>query len=321
MTAMYDTQELVDRYLARYDKQSTRDAVAGDLQQWLDWCHGAEIDPLAVSEADACAYRDHLSDRYARNSVNRKMASASGFCKWLVCNELVTVNVFGAVKRPDAEDSVKRWISPAELVRFCQAAGHESDTALALAVLCAKRGLRISEALTARWEHLTWQGKVRTLVVMGKTGERTVALAKGDMRRLNRLPHREGLIVRNANGDQMRAATAARLVRRVARMARIPHPETMTPHVLRRSAAMYWLEQSNGNIWAVSKLLGHASIHTTARYLEAWQQANNDVLAIADAGFDELEDPDFEPQTPAEVASTLWQDLPRLQLTPLPEAA
>lgn len=317
---MRNTHELIDRYLARYTKQSTRDAVSGDLTQWTEWCTERGVDPLSVTEADACAYRDHLAATYARNTVNRKMASASGFCKWLVCNELVAANVFGAVKRADVEDAVKRWITPAELARFCQAAGHESDTALALAVLCARRGLRISEALAARWEDITWQGKVRTLVVVGKAGERTVPLAKGDMRRLNRLAHRDGLIVRNANGVQMGQRTAGRLVQRISRMARIPHPETMTPHVLRRSAAMHWLEQSNSNIWAVSKLLGHASIETTARYLEAWQKANNDVLAVADEALDALEDDDFEPRTADEVASELWQDLPRMRLTPSPAA-
>ena len=111
-----------------------------------------------------------------------------------------------------------------------------------------------------------------------------------------------------------------RWAQRTARAARIDHPEQVTPHVLRRSVAMFWLEQFNGNIWTVSQMLGHKDIRTTAAYLKAKFEADDPSPDQADSALDMLEDAAFEAATATQVASELWSDLPIPLLKPLPEA-
>lgn len=304
---------LARQFLARYTKSATINAYSTDLSRWSDWCHKRAIAPLSMTADEAVAYRDDLAAAgLAKNTQARILSACSTFCRWCVANNRMESNPFDTMKRPQAETAPKRWISAEQLARFCTVAAQSGDSDwLALAVLCGRRGMRVSEALAARWDDLSWHGSRRVLRVRdAKTGERMVPLAAGDMRRLNRSPHREGLFIANTAGEQRTGAWACNATKQIAGLARIPDADEVTPHVLRRSCAMLWLTESNGDIWATSKLLGHASITTTAHYLQAHQASNLNVLDLSDERLDRFEaDADWTPpKSDSEVASTLWND-------------
>ncbi|NBB85439.1 MAG: tyrosine-type recombinase/integrase [Bacteroidetes bacterium] len=68
-------------------------------------------------------------------------------------------------------------------------------------------------------------------------------------------------------------------IKEVAEMAGIRKPEEVSFHVARHSYADYARQSSGGDVYAVSKALGHSSIATTERYLASFDRKATDQLA------------------------------------------
>ena len=94
----------------------------------------------------------------------------------------------------------------------------------------------------------------------------------------------------NAAYDKLR-----RLLKYYAEMIGIS-PEDMQTHRLRHSAALRLYKETNHNIVAVSQLLGHSSIETTKRYLQAdmTDELDEAIMAAYEEEGDEYEDDEFE---------------------------
>lgn len=69
------------------------------------------------------------------------------------------------------------------------------------------------------------------------------------------------------------------LIKEVAQMAGIRKPKEVSFHVARHSFADYARQASNGDVYAVSKALGHSSIAITERYLASFDRKATDALA------------------------------------------
>lgn len=65
----------------------------------------------------------------------------------------------------------------------------------------------------------------------------------------------------------------------IAKLAEIHKPQDVSFHVARHSFADYARQASDGDVYAVSKALGHSSIATTERYLASFDRAATDQLA------------------------------------------
>ena len=68
-------------------------------------------------------------------------------------------------------------------------------------------------------------------------------------------------------------------IKEVAEQADIRKPEEVSFHVARHSYADYARQSSGGDVYAVSKALGHSSIATTERYLSSFDREATDTLA------------------------------------------
>lgn len=161
-----------------------------------------------------------------------------------------------AERVPDAYTS-------AELAALMQAAGrHVPQPKRALAILaCYALGLRRSEMCALEPDHIDWEGR-RVLIAHGK-GDRPRWVAMNDMaaEALEALrPWYNGTVLGSTSPQ-----TFTMWVHDAAKDAGLP-PGRRRAHMLRASFATHLLDEGVP-VQVVSRLLGHAQIATTGRYL------------------------------------------------------
>jgi integrase/recombinase XerC len=181
------------------------------------------------------------------------------------------------VKQPKGQKA-HTWLSQAQVRQMYQATGPgiegERDRA-ALGLLVAA-GLRREEAVSLTFADVKLQpveGRMRTVLdVAGKGSKDRVVPISDDLANLidtwGRRVGNAGPIIRSLGrnrqpGESMSAVALFKLVRRYG--ARIGKPD-LAAHDLRRTYAQIGYE-AGMPITQISKLLGHASVATTQRYL------------------------------------------------------
>ena len=161
-----------------------------------------------------------------------------------------------------------RVLAPSELAALAGALDSlETDDLYAVAAIrvAAMTGLRISECLSMRWEHVSFE-TARLVLPETKTGRRTVPLAAPVLELLSELPHVNGCPFVCA-GARNGAPVGYRKTRDVfARACRAAGLEDVRLHDLRRSVATH-LAASGANAFTLRDVLGHATLAMSNRYV------------------------------------------------------
>ena len=147
----------------------------------------------------------------------------------------------------------------------------------ALLLVLVQTGLRVSELTSLRWEnvalstgaHVRCEGKGRKRRC---TPLRRDAVAALEAWREEQRPRPEDPLFPSSRGGKISTDAVGRLVTKHARAASSRCPsigeKTITPHVLRHSAAMSLREQGV-DLSVIALWLGHESVETTQIYLHA----------------------------------------------------
>lgn len=184
------------------------------------------------------------------------------------------------VPRKPLNNARERYVTAEEAARLVQAAGATRNPQLAAVVrLLLLTGMRVSELLSARWEHVDVDRRT-LLVPMSKTGRsRYVPLAGAAVEVIEGLPRAVGAVFLFPNPrDPSRHLTTVTNGFQSARAAAgLPD---IRIHDLRHSAASFMVN-SGVDLFAVGKVLGHASVQSTQRYAHL---ANSTLLAAVEAG-------------------------------------
>jgi integrase len=181
-----------------------------------------------------------------------------------------------------------RFIEPEERRRLLQELKSPRDRLLA--ILGLNTGLRVGSILSLRWKLLLWQGEITPTMEVPR---RHLKGGRGQHKRAvvgRRVPVNEAL--RSAIGDYLRdeygdtvpdgeewvfrsrkrfpgvisRQQAHAVITSAAKRAGLG--PGIAPHGLRRTFAGEIYEASGHDLLAVQKLLGHASVETTALYLK-----------------------------------------------------
>lgn len=292
---------VLDAYLATaVDSDHTRRAYRRHVTAALEWCGVATLAEL--TGAALAAYRAYVTSlSVAPASQVQALAALRSFLTWsrtMGAHALPGDVVQVALRTPRA--TVLRpynVLSDAEIAGVLGAAGNPRDRAL-LAVLLGA-GLRAAEvcALDVRDVQEDGDGGTVLLVRQGKGRKDRAVPVQPDVARLvraylaasgrrlgdegplfrahDRAAHRRADQHRERDHqhrdhqrDDRRLSTRAvgYLVQRAAAAAGV-EAKAISPHSLRHSFALRALRHG-GNVVAVSKLLGHASISTTQRYVD-----------------------------------------------------
>lgn len=242
-------------------------------------------EPLAtlplLTDADAQEFARYLVERMGPAGVSRTLAALSSLWRYLQTEGLTDTNPWrpSNVPRPPVPDrTADRILSEEEVQRMIAAA--EAPQERALVLLLYHTGLRISEAVRARWEHVHRTPYGWTLTVQGKGGKtRTVGISVEALRACLALhdamgvapgsPQARWLLPGHSRDGHLARTSAERIIARVAKRAGVRSSlRPVSPHWLRHAHATHAL-QRGADVATVRAQLGHADLRTTTRYLHA----------------------------------------------------
>jgi integrase len=168
--------------------------------------------------------------------------------------------------RDESASNAEYHLLPREVGRLIAAAGSPRNSALIQ--LLAETGLRRSEAIDLKIADVRWHsGEV--VVRSGKGGKtRLVPLTTSMTNSLRGIAdHRTaGYLFISQKGSRLSERQANRILTQAGQRANLANPNPLrrniTCHLLRHSFARTWKDQ-RGDIEALSRILGHASVKTT----------------------------------------------------------
>lgn len=247
---------------------ATRNAYERDLRDWSAFLAAVELEPLAAHRAHVEGYVRALEEQgRSRATIARRLSTLAGFYAYAADEGAITRSPVVRVRRPRVDDhSQTLGMDRGELRAFIDAAGHGSPRDLALALLLALNGLRVSEALGADVSDLGHERGHRTLTITRKGGRRAlVPLAPVTAEAIDEYlaGRSEGPLFVTRSGARVDRFAAVKVVKRLARAAGIDR--NVSPHSLRHAFVTAALD-AGVSLRDVQDAAGHADPRTTRRY-------------------------------------------------------
>lgn len=233
----------------------TRTEYRKDLERWFRTA-------LPLTVEGATAYKRMLEANFKEATAGRFWSTVRSFHRWLVHRGLLEHSPFDAVKAPRRRHQVGVE-SPSDnivgaLVASCETPRESAVIALLL------NGLRASEVTDLTGDSIIFEpGVGHVLRVLGKGNkERFVPLNDESVDALTQYIIESEWLVPNTDGSKLTYDTVNNIVDTVAKRAGV----RVTPHQLRHHYATR-LVRAGANVFALQRLLGHATVATTQRYV------------------------------------------------------
>ena len=256
----------------------------GALRLFVAWMHeeGHRTDP---NEWDATLFRRytvHLQQRPTMGDGKRGATLRPGtgtnyvqsllaFTRWLHQEEFTERNAAAKVTKPKAPHLVQQPIPSEHVARLVTAAKADKRNGvhdLAMLYLLLGTGLRASELCGLKADDVVW---VQNLIkVLGKgQKERIAPISQATASVIRkyaikaRLEDGAAQFFQTEEGRPMRPMVLLYLLKRLAARATVPN---IHPHRLRHHFALAYL-RNGGNVLALRRCLGHATVAMTSRYV------------------------------------------------------
>jgi integrase len=183
------------------------------------------------------------------------------------------------VTLPPLNNARERYLTAAERSRLLEALKASKNPQLApICELLMLTGARLRELLDARWENVDVDRR-RWFVLKSKTGKsRWVPLSRAALDVIAALPRFDGCPWLVPNPDTLRPFVSIKHGCQAARAE--AGLSDLTLHGLRHSAASF-MSAAGVDLFAIGKVLGHASYQSTQRYAHL---AQDTLLAAVEAG-------------------------------------
>lgn len=250
--------------------------VAGFLS-YLSRLRGHPIDCARLADLSLSELRGWMADERVRGisprSLARELAAVRSFMRWLGKRDGFDPVAVCAVRTPRFQRKLPRVPSVAATRQLVDAIAEQASQGWigardrALITLLYGAGLRISEALSLDMSQLPL---AESLKITGKGDKDRVIpiipVAREAMDAYLQLrPHATGCtaVFLGQRGQAMNQRTARKVMHK-ARLALGLAPDA-TPHALRHAFATHLLN-AGGDLRAIQRLLGHASLSTTQIY-------------------------------------------------------
>ena len=260
----------------RYERRLSPHTIDGyrrDLQAFLDWLNGNDIDPARV---DSQHIRRYAANRHqqglAPKSLQRHLSTIRAWYRFLLREGKVQVNPADGVRAPKVKRRLPHTLDTDQVSRLLDLPG---DAPLdlrdrAIMELFYSSGLRLAELVgldvtDVRSDDglltVTGKGRKTRRLPVGRYA-RTAIEAWLTVRPQLVAPNESALFVSRRGNRLSARAVEQRLRQRAIEQGM---PQHLHPHMLRHSFASHLLE-SSGDLRAVQELLGHADIGTTQIY-------------------------------------------------------
>lgn len=233
-----------------------------NLAKFFDYAFEVKgLNLLKMTHKQAANYKTYLAESYKPRTVNQHLSTVRQFFDMLSFNDLVSHNLFTAVKGQSkgtkATSTIKHY-SKADAKKLFEYAEGELKTIL---LLGSHAGLRVSEMINLKWIDIDLHNKMLE-VTEAKSGEpRTVNLTDQLHQHLSSLIPVKGYLLRSYRNR-------VKVFRHLETMCHALGIKFHGVHGLRHSAGMFLLEASEGNLQSVQKHLGHSSLQMAQNYAE-----------------------------------------------------
>lgn len=174
-------------------------------------------------------------------------------------------------RRRNMETRTREYLTPDEILKLLAAArntGRYGKRDEALVMLMYRHGLRVSEAVSMRWEQVDLKGGLLHVTRRKNGTPSTHPLRGPELRALRQLqrdwPDSPYLFV-SERGGPMTDSNVRKLIARLGVVAKLAFP--VHPHQLRHACG-YKLANDGQDTRAIQQYLGHKSIAHTVRYTE-----------------------------------------------------
>jgi type 1 fimbriae regulatory protein FimE len=173
-------------------------------------------------------------------------------------------------RKPNHKTRTREYLTPAEMETLLESAisgryGHRDRTLL---LVMYRHGLRVSEAISLRWEQFDLKAGLLAVQRLKKGVASTHPLRGPELRALRQLrrdwPNSPYLFV-SERGGPMTASNVRKLVTRAGLTAKLPFP--IHPHMLRHACG-YKLANEGHDTRSLQHYLGHKNIAHTVRYTD-----------------------------------------------------
>ncbi|MFW2339174.1 MAG: site-specific tyrosine recombinase XerD [Acidimicrobiia bacterium] len=258
----------VERGLA----DATIRAYRRDLADYLSFLDGRSPDRDLIDGFVA----DLHGRGWVATTVARKIAAVRGLHRFLIAEDLAGDDPSTMVDAPRPGARLPKALEIDETLKLIESP--DSATLLgrrdrAILEFMYASGARVSEVvgldlydldLDDRTAMVTGKGSRQRLVPVGRQAIEAIARYLPDRRAsLGGRPD-PGAVFLNARGGRLSRQGVWGIVRKAAQRAGLA-PESVSPHVLRHSAATHMVE-GGADLRSVQEMLGHASISTTQVY-------------------------------------------------------
>ena len=277
--------DLVEEYLYTVDQKNTREWYEQKLRVFIAW---AEAEPLTMGEIRAVHTRrfiEHLRDRanprtgapLADNTVHGYAQVVQGFLSYCAKEE---INKRVQVPMPRVEQTVIETFTKEQLTRLFAATKHEvfpslrvRDTAILATLL--ETGIRADELCTLTLDRLFLNAHEPYIDVLGKGRKRReIGLSSGARRHIHKYVTRFRLSDKSVStvfvgrrGTPMTHFGLDEMLYRLRDWAGVTGVR-VSAHTFRHTFAVHYL-LSGGDIYMLSRILGHSNVTTTEIYLRA----------------------------------------------------
>jgi len=237
---------------------------------------------VKIEKVDRIAIRKYLSFLHRKNkksSIARKISTLRSFFKYLVKEQVISLNPAKTVSTPKVEKTLPTALTVDEAFRLMESpqsvsvksSDRSEERGLrdrAILELLYSSGLRVSELVGLNSNQLDLDlGIVR---VMGKgrkerivpVGMKAIEALKAYFEERGMLKEEEPVFI-NSSGGRLTARSVGRLIKKYTRHSGIFRK--VSPHSLRHTFATHLLD-AGADIREIQEMLGHSSLSTTQRY-------------------------------------------------------
>jgi len=281
MERFQDHLDAFAHYL-RFEKRYSRHTITaylGDLQQFSDYLaanYETDLALLSISHIHIRSWLAELKEGQEplqARSINRKISSLSGYCKFLMRGGVLQrnpVRMLHSIREPERLPVFLKEQETAQLLEEVSfGEGLKGFTDRLILELLYLTGMRRSELIGLKEADIEWS--LRQLRVLGKGNkERLLPVSEATLDELRAyiaakkeqgLPQDRLLVLNSGHG--LYDGYVYRVVK--AYLSQVTTLKKKSPHILRHTFATHLLNHGAG-IQAIKELLGHASIAATQIY-------------------------------------------------------
>lgn len=272
-----------ERTLLAYNNNMTSFMV------WFEVENGEEFDPSLITSIDLRAYRKFsLEHEQVKPATwNQRLATMRSVCTWAIEAGILSYDPSSEIKRASQSPLPPRWLDKRDQKRLLRAMERNVNAASrysyahrmairdnAMIALMLWAGLRVGEVANLEFYDIEISERKGSVIVRMGKGEkyREIPLnseAREAVRRmlavLYKFESSGGILFpgKHNSDEKITTRTIERRVKAMGHQARID----VTPHELRHTFAKNLID-SGVPLTVVSRLMGHAKLETTARYIE-----------------------------------------------------